>query len=228
MTPRAQNWTIFIVKIKKDIIESVKGFLNREEGLRLYELAAEISVRAPLLEIGSYCGKSALYLGAGCRKNNAVLFSIDHHRGSEEQQPGEEYFDPETYDMAAGAMDTFPLFRKALAMGGLEDTVVPLVARSSVAARMWATPLGLVFIDGGHSYEAAFTDYSNWARHLIPGGYLAVHDIFPNPEDGGQAPYYIYRLALSSGLFEELPMTGTLGVLRRRECGVMPEVLPDV
>lgn len=209
-------------------IDSVKGFLDKDEGMRLYALAAEASEKAPCLEIGSYCGKSTLYLGAGCRKNNSILFSIDHHRGSEEQQPGEEYFDPETYDMAAGSMNTFPLFRKTLAKGGLEDTVVPLVTRSSVAARMWATPLGLVFIDGGHTYDAAFTDYCNWSRHILPGGYLLIHDIFKNPEEGGQAPHYIYRLAIASGFFDVMAMTGTLGVLQRRECGTVPDTLPDI
>lgn len=215
------------MNIDDTIIDSVKGFLDKDEGTALYSLAAEASLRAPCLEIGSYCGKSTLYLGAGCRENRGVLFSIDHHRGSEEQQPGEGYFDPETYDMAAGCMDTFPIFRRTLSMAALEDTVVPIVSPSSVAARMWASPLGLVFIDGGHTYEAAFTDYCNWTRHLIPGGYLAIHDIFKNPDDGGQAPYYIYRLAIASGFFEVMPMTRTLGVLKRRECGAMPDKLPD-
>ena len=204
------------VDIDERIIDSVKGFLDRKEGMRLYELAAEASTAAPCLEIGSYCGKSTLYLGAGCRKNGSVLFSIDHHRGSEEQQPGEEYFDPETYDMDAGSMNTLPFFRKTLQLGGLEDTVIPLVTRSAVAARKWATPLSLVFIDGGHSYEAAFTDYCSWAGHVIPGGFLVIHDIFANPEEGGQAPYDIYRLAAGSGLFDERAMTKTLGVLSRR------------
>lgn len=216
------------MNIDNAVIDAVKGFLDKKEGMRLYELAAAAATRAPCLEIGSYCGKSTLYLGDGCRTRQSVLFSIDHHRGSEEQQPGEGYFDPETYDISAGCMDTLPLFRKTLAMGALEDTVVPIVAPSSVVARMWATPLGLVFIDGGHSYEAAFTDYCNWARHIIPGGYLLIHDIFKNPEEGGQAPYYIYRLAIASGFFDVMPMTKTLGVLRRRDCGMMPPTLPEV
>lgn len=204
------------VDIDESIIDSVKGFLDKEEGMRLYELAAAVSAAAPCLEIGSYCGKSTLYLGAGCRKNGSVLFSIDHHRGSEEQQPGEEYFDPETYDMDAGGMNTLPFFRKTLALGNLEDTVIPIVSRSAVVAGKWATPLSLVFIDGGHSYESAFTDYCCWAGHVIPGGFLLIHDIFKNPEEGGQAPYDIYRLAAASGLFDERPMTKTLGVLHRR------------
>lgn len=215
------------MNIDDTLIDSVKGFLDKDEGMRLFSLAAAVAARAPCLEIGSYCGKSTLYLGGGCRTGNGILFSIDHHGGSEEQQPGEPYFDPETYDAATGGMNTFPLFQKTLAMGGLEDTVIPLVTRSSVAARMWATPLGLVYIDGGHTYEAAFTDYCNWAGHLVPGGYLAIHDIFTDPGEGGQAPYYIYRLAAGSGFFDVLPMTKTLGVLKRRECGKVPYALPS-
>lgn len=204
-----------MMNIDRKLIESVKGFLDHEEGLVLYDCAKKAGERGPCLEIGSYCGKSALYLGAGCRASGSILFSVDHHRGSEEQQPGEEYFDPETYDIESGGVNTFPLFRAAIERAGLEDTVVPIVCASKVAARLWATPLSLVFIDGGHSEKAAVDDYEAWSGHLMPGGFLLIHDIFKNPEDGGQAPYLVYRRALASGLFEECPMTRTLGVLRR-------------
>ncbi|MBS3731329.1 MAG: class I SAM-dependent methyltransferase [Desulfobacterales bacterium] len=203
------------MEIDPEIIENTRGFLDPEEGGRLYELALSASRRGPCLEIGSYCGKSSLYLGSGCRKNSGILFSIDHHRGSEDQQPGEGYFDPDAYDPKAGRVDTFPLFRDTLVRAELEQTVVPIVSTSEAVARMWSIPLGLVFIDGGHTDEAAFTDYNAWATHVMPGGYLAIHDIFQTEAEGGQAPHRIYRLALASGLFAELPMTKTLGVLRR-------------
>lgn len=193
----------------------LKGFLAPEEASRLYGLAREASLRGPCLEIGGYCGKSTAYLGLACRENGAILFSIDHHRGSEEQQPGQPYFDPELVDRDTGSVDTFRRFRTVIADLGLEDTVVPLVCPSTVAARAWTTPLGLVFIDGGHSFEAAFADYQHWAPHVIPAGILAIHDIFPDASLGGQAPRCIYEMALSSGLFDPLPTVGTLGILRR-------------
>jgi len=169
------------------------------------------------------CGKSTLYLGAACKENSSILFSIDHHRGSEEQQPGEEYFDPELLDpRGAGVVDTFGRFRDTIEDAGLDDTVVPIVCRSEVAARKWATPLSLVFIDGGHALETVFTDYNAWAGHIISGGYLLVHDVFEDPAKGGQAPYHIYQLAIASGLFREITMVKTLGVLRRHKCGDMP------
>lgn len=198
------------------IAANVKGFLDEEEGMGLYRIALEASAMGPCLEIGSYCGKSAVYLGAACKQNRGVLFSIDHHRGSEEQQPGEEYFDPELLDDRTGRIDTFGFFRKTVETAGLEDTVVPLVCRSDVAARSWATPLGLVFIDGGHAFETALLDYECWAGHIVKGGYLLIHDIFENPEDGGQAPFEVYKIALESGLFEERPRIKTLGVLVKR------------
>jgi predicted O-methyltransferase YrrM len=200
-----------------------KGFMADAEAVRLYELAREVSGRGPCLEIGSYCGRSAAYLGIGCKEKGGILFSIDHHEGSEEQQPGQEYFDPDLLDRAAGRVDTFPTFRKTIRDLSLEETVVPIVSHSAVVARLWATPLSLVFIDGSHTFEAAFIDYSAWVSHLIPGGYLAIHDIFPDPITGGQAPRCVYGMALDSGLFEELPRTGTLGVLRR----ALPGVLTD-
>ncbi|HOS97368.1 MAG TPA: class I SAM-dependent methyltransferase [Deltaproteobacteria bacterium] len=203
----------------------VKGFLDAGEGRRLYELAREASARGPLLEIGGYCGKSTLYLGLGCRENNGVLFSIDHHRGSEEQQKGQEYFDPELYDEREGRVDTFRFFRSAMERAELLDTVVPLVTTSEVAARMWATPLALVFIDGSHTYPGAFADYVAWSPHIVPQGYLAIHDIFPDASQGGQAPHYIYRLACESGLYEVLPMVRTLGVLKKRGGADIPPEL---
>jgi MMP 1-O-methyltransferase len=193
----------------------LKGFMIHEEAVRLFELAREASRMGPCLEIGSYCGRSAAYLGMGCKQNGGILFSIDHHRGSEEQQPGQAYFDPELIDQETGAVDTFRFFRKTLAGLDLEETVVPIVSSSEVAARAWRTPISLLFIDGGHTWEAACTDYQCWASHLMPGGILVIHDIFPDPTLGGQAPRCLYEMALSSGLFSELPMVNTLGILKR-------------
>ncbi len=196
-------------------IDSVKGFLDPEEGEALYRRCAEACRFGPCLEVGSYCGKSTVYLGAACRREDRSLFAVDHHRGSEEHQPGEEYHDSALFDEAEGLMDSFRTFRRTLREASLEDIVVPVVTRSEVAARNWATPLGMVFIDGGHSMEAALSDYRAWSTHVVPGGILAIHDIFENPEEGGQAPWTIYQLALASGLFEELPRVRTLGLLRR-------------
>lgn len=195
--------------------DTIKGFLDPSEGARLYELAGEACALGPILEVGSYCGKSTLYLGAAAQQAGGQVFALDHHRGSEEHQPGEGYHDADLYDAGAGLMDTLPYLRSVLRRAGLEDCVVPIVASSVVAGRYWRTPLAMVFIDGGHSLAAALNDYRTWAPHILPGGYLAIHDIFPDPADGGQAPYEIYRLAQVSGLFEICEMTHTLGVLRR-------------
>jgi MMP 1-O-methyltransferase len=197
------------------LADNVKGFLDHEEGLRLYEIARDASRSGPCLEIGSYCGKSAIYLGAGCRENNGILFSIDHHRGSEEQQPGEAYFDPALVNPVTFRLDTLNAFRNTLEATDLENTVVPIVSCSEVAARSWKTPLSLVFIDGGHSDASAAFDYHGWAGFLKKNGYLLIHDIFKDPAQGGQAPYRVYQEALMSGLYRELPMTRTLGVLQR-------------
>ena len=198
-----------------DIINNIKGFLDETEGRHLYERALEASRMGPCLEIGSYCGKSAAYLGSGCRESGGVLFSIDHHRGSEEQQPGEAYFDPDLLDRETGLIDTCRFFRKTLSLLSLENTVIPIVSTSALVARSWQTPLSLVFIDGSHTFESAHTDYTAWTPHLMPGGLLLIHDIFPDPSQGGQAPYEVYKVALASGLFKEETMVKTLGVLRK-------------
>jgi predicted O-methyltransferase YrrM len=196
-------------------IETVKGFLDADEGAALYAAALETARLGSCLEIGSYCGKSTVYLGQACKNSGAILYAIDHHRGSEEHQLGEEYHDPQLYDVQFEKMDSFREFRHTLARAQLEDVVVPIVAPSALAARHWATPLGMVFIDGGHSMAAALTDYRCWAPHVVRGGLLAIHDVFPDPADGGRPPFEIWQLAQQSGLFEAMPLIKTLGLLRR-------------
>lgn len=196
-------------------IDSVKGFLAPDEGEALYTHCKAAVGIGPALEIGSYCGKSTVYLGLACKEQDSTLFALDHHRGSEEHQLGEEYHDPDLFDADIELMDSFKGFRDTLRRADLETHVVPLVASSVVAARNWATPFGFVFIDGGHSMAAAQTDYDSWAKHVAPGGVLAIHDLFPNPDEGGQAPITIWRQALASGEFEDLGTVNTLGLLRR-------------
>ena len=196
-------------------IDAVKGFMDVAEGVALHDAALEIADLGPVMEIGSYCGKSTVYLGTACKARGALLYALDHHRGSEENQPGWEHHDPDTWDARAGAMDTMPFFRDTLRRAQLEDTVIAIVTKSRLAARHWNTPLSMLFIDGGHALEMAMIDYRGFAPHVMQGGILAIHDIFPDPKDGGQAPYEIYKLALASGLFEELAMVKSLGLLRR-------------
>lgn len=196
-------------------IESVKGFLDPDEGEALYEYAIMAASKAPCFEIGAYCGKSTVYMGSGCRQVNGVLYSLDHHRGSEEHQPGEEYHDMDLMDAESGQFDSFREFRRTLKRADLEETVIPIVASSTVAARGWATPLSMVFIDGGHSFESAFGDYQLWSKHIIQGGFLVIHDLFPDPAKGGQAPFEVWKKALASALFEEVTIVKTLGVLQR-------------
>ena len=196
-------------------INSIKGFLHADEGAALYQYAHSTQTLGPCLELGSYCGKSTVYLGTAARDAGGQVFAVDHHRGSEEHQLGEAYHDVELIDSAVQRMESLPALRQTLAIAGLEPHVIPVVASSTQAGRYWKIPLGMVFIDGGHSLAAALTDYRTWSVHIQPGGILAIHDIFPDPEDGGQAPFHIYQLALASGLFEEVEMRQTLAILRR-------------
>ena len=182
------------------------------EGLALYEAARVAGLYGPLLEIGSYCGKSAVYLGAAAREAGSVLFTLDHHRGSEEHQPGQEYHDPALVD-AEGRIDTLPCFRKTIAGAGLEDRVIAIVGRAVMVSHWWRTPLAFLFLDGGHSEWQAFFDY-DFARHLLPHGILAIHDVFEDPAEGGRPPFLVHELALMQG-FEPAGSEGSLRLLRR-------------
>uniref|UniRef100_UPI0030F38F13 class I SAM-dependent methyltransferase n=2 Tax=Streptomyces sp. GSL17-111 TaxID=3121596 RepID=UPI0030F38F13 len=200
--------------------EAAQGFMPRDEGLALYAAAARAArLGHPLLEVGTYCGRSTILLADAAREAGVTAVTVDHHRGSEEQQPGWEYHDPGLVDPEVGLMDTLPSFRRTLHAAGLEDHVLALVGHSPQAAALWGTPLGLVFVDGGHTDEHAHADYAGWVPHLADGGLLVVHDVFPDPADGGQAPYRVYRRAMDSGAFTEEPGTGSLRVLRRTAPG---------
>ena len=193
------------------------GFLPDDEGMALYRAGRIGAEVGPLLEIGAWRGKSAVYLGTAAAEIGTVLFSVDHHRGSEELQAGWEHHDPAVVDARSGRIDTLPFFRRTIEEAGLESAVIAVVGESSIVAAHWGTPLGLVFVDGGHGPMASSADYEGWAPHVALGGLLAIHDVFPDPADGGRPPYELYLRACGSGAFEELPELGrgSLRVLQR-------------
>ncbi len=197
---------------------AAKGFMPAAEGDALHAAAvvAGQAVAAPMVEVGSYCGRSTVWLGGAARVCGTVLFAVDHHRGSEENQAGWEHHDPTVVDSRIGRMDTLPVFRSTIHDAGLEDVVVAVVGESPTVARWWTTPLSFLFIDGGHGEEPARLDYEGWGRHVAVGGTLAIHDVFPDPAGGGRPPYeQIYLPALRSGVFDEISQTGSLRLLRR-------------
>jgi predicted O-methyltransferase YrrM len=198
-----------------EVARAAKGFMPDDEGLALHAAGRDGGSVGPLLEVGSYCGKSAVYLGAAARAGGTVLFSVDHHRGSEENQAGWEHHDAEVVDPDTGRMDTLPFFRRTIERAGLEDAVVAVVGDSPVIAANWRTPLGLVFVDGGHALDVVLADYEAWSPHVAAGGVLVFHDVFEDPRDGGQAPFEVWKRAVASGLFTPVSTTGSLRVLRR-------------
>ncbi len=194
---------------------NIKGFMHDDEALLLYQTSLKAAESGALLEIGSYCGKSAYFIGLAAKEKDSVLFSIDHHKGSEEQQQGQEYFDPDLFDEKANRINTLPLFEKTIEKASLEDFVVPIVVESSIAGKMWSTPLSMLFIDGGHSLEDVLKDYDTWEKHIVRDGFLVIHDIFSDPVEGGQAPRIVYEKAIESGKYHEYAFEKTLGVLKR-------------
>ena len=194
---------------------SVKGFIDHNEGICLYNYALNSSKKGPILEIGSYCGKSTIYIATAAKKYSGCVYSVDHHTGSEENQVGWEYHDIELFDEETGRINSFPEFMRNLRKANLLDTVVPIVSDSSLVSRYWKIPLSMVFIDGGHTMETALNDFNNWKDKIIKGGILAIHDVFPNPDDGGRPPYEIYRKALSEKNFKEVEAVKSLRVLEK-------------
>jgi predicted O-methyltransferase YrrM len=204
----------------RKVAESVKGFMPPPEGLALFETAAAYCGVGPVAEIGTYCGKSTVYLAAAASQAGQHVITVDHHHGSEENQAGWEYHDTELVDPDTGLLDTLPRFRATMTAAGLEPYVIAIIGKSAEVSRLWRTPLGMLFIDGGHTDAAAATDYEGWAPWIAHGGALAIHDVFPDPADGGQAPYRIYLRALQSGAFTEVRVQGSLRVLERTGTGI--------
>ena len=190
-----------------------------DEGDALHQAALDSAAAvpgAPIVEVGSYCGRSTVWLGDAARQSETTLFAVDHHRGSEENQAGWEHHDEEIVDDATHLIDTLPLFRRTIQAAGLEQHVVAVVGESPIVARHWSAPLAMLFIDGGHGAEPAAIDFRCWTPHVAMGGTLAIHDVFPDPADGGRPPYeQIYLPALASGRFELRSITGSLRTLRR-------------
>ncbi|MCV7422651.1 class I SAM-dependent methyltransferase [Mycobacterium yunnanensis] len=207
------------------LAEQVTGFMPADEGRALYDAAVTYLGDGVGVEIGTYCGKSTVMLGAAAQQTGGVLYTIDHHHGSEEHQPGWEYHDTTMVDDVTGLFDTLPTLRHTLDAAGLDENVVAVVGKSSLVARSWRTPLRLLFIDGGHTDAAAQQDFDGWARWVAVGGSLVIHDVFPNPDDGGQAPYRVYRRALDTGSFREVSAIGSMRVLERTS-GTPGETLP--
>jgi predicted O-methyltransferase YrrM len=197
-----------------DVARAAKGFMPDDEGLALHAAGIAGGAVGPLLEIGTYCGKSAVYLGAAARVAGTVLFTVDHHRGSEENQAGWDHHDTEVVDPETGKMDTLPFFRRTIHAADLEDVVVAVVGYSIPVAQAWQTPLGFLFIDGGHAEDVATADYAHWSPFVAPGGVLAIHDVFEDPADGGQAPFQVWQRAVADG-FEPVSATGSLRVLHK-------------
>jgi len=195
-----------------------KGFMPREEGLALFGHALALGERVPRgtwLEVGAWCGKSALYLGAAAEATGSVLYSLDHHHGSEENQEGWEHFDPTLVDHFDGRLNTLPTWQRTITAAKLEASVIGLVGDSSIVAAHFAQPLDLLFIDGGHALDVARADFASWTPKVVLGGLLLIHDVFVDPHDGGQAPYEIYRTALESAQFLDVASEGSLRVLVR-------------
>ncbi len=200
--------------------ENAKGFMPSDEGTALFEAAVEAVKRFPdgvLGEVGTYCGKSTLYLAAAVREaGGGTVVTVDHHIGSEENQPGWEWHDPTLVDPHARRLDTLPQLRRNLYDAGVEDVVVPIVGRSQLVGACWSTPLAFLFLDGGHTEEQAQADYDAWVHHVRPGGLLVIHDVFPDPADGGQAPFHAWERAVAEG-FVPWAQTGSLRVVARPE-----------
>ena len=194
---------------------NVKGFLSDKEAKKLQELFLKVHHLGSVLEIGTYCGKSTLNFALIAKKIDGLIYTVDHHTGSEEHQLGEEYHDEDLYDKRLKKFNTLPEFLKNVRSSNLGKFIIPIICKSSDASKTFSESISLLFIDGGHSLEAALCDYNSWKDKICSGGLLVIHDVFPNPQDGGRPPFEIYSKAQKSKQFEDLGIYETLGILKK-------------
>ena len=109
------------------LAESVIGFMPADEGRALFDAATRFLSGGVAVEIGTYCGRSTVLLGAAAARIGSVLYTVYHHHGSEEHQPGWEFHDTTMVDPVSGRFDTLPTFRRTLDAAGLDDTIVAVV-----------------------------------------------------------------------------------------------------
>lgn len=190
--------------------------------MALFAVARRAISRGPIVEIGGYLGRSTLFLAAAvAARRGGLVYSVDHHRGSEEMQPGWPDHNPAVVDARTGAMDSLQHFRLAISSAGANEYVVTVVGDSRCIAEHWRCRAGLVLIDGGHGSDVCWGDYRGWAPRVVADGFLVFHDVFPDPSKGGRPPFECYRDAVSGGRFVEDRRAGrgSLRVLRARTAG---------
>ena len=147
------------------LVENVKGWLTPQEGRLLYALARNCTGRGIIVEIGSWKGKSTIWLGKGSKAGkNIPIHAIDPHTGS-----------PETWQMY-GPVWTFDEFRSNIHAANLDGLVIPLRQTSEEAARSFEGAVELIFIDGAHEYEMVRLDFELWFPKVVDGGIMAFHD----------------------------------------------------
>lgn len=182
-----------------ELLKNVDGWLGRAEGRLLYRLAGEADPAGTIVEIGSWHGRSTIWLAAGAvTGRGAPVVAVDPHTGTHLRSDG---------------ASTEPVLRENLARAGLANQVEIVVATSEVAAADWSRPISLLWIDGDHSYESALRDFQLWEPHLLPDAVVALHDTFVTT-----GPERVVReLLVASGRFTSFMHAETTTAARR--CG---------
>jgi|GEM_PF-2667164 len=124
--------------------------LDFDEALTLWKLS-QLCAHESCLEIGRFKGGGTVLI-ASALGTGGKLYSIDL----------ESDYDKELTD--------------ALKIFGLNEKVELIVGDSGKVIIPNKNLLGLIFIDGDHSYEGVKRDIANWYPHLKPEGYMCFHD----------------------------------------------------
>ena len=189
-TPETENQTATIA-------ERVDGWLSERQGRELFRAALACAGRGAIVEIGSWKGRSTVWLAAAARRAGTIVYAVDRHEASREDPTARTYDD----------------FRRNLTAAGLLDHVRPLVMSSREAERILEGPVGVLFIDGDHSDAGAQEDFTLWLPRLAPGAALLCHDVSTASYSGPRRMFQ--RLVCRSAEFDAVRRVGSMMVARR-------------
>ncbi|OGW81892.1 MAG: hypothetical protein A3G33_05280 [Omnitrophica bacterium RIFCSPLOWO2_12_FULL_44_17] len=146
----------------------VNQFVSKEQEIVLQTLARAAAKRnCWFLEVGSWCGDSALILGAVAKKMSGKLLCIDWWKGSDESD----------LSWFAKNNDIFSIFWERIKHAGLEDAVIPIRTTSETVVHFLKQKMfDLVYLDSDHRYDAVRNTLKSYSPLVLKGGIFCGHD----------------------------------------------------
>ena len=185
------KWSI--AQLVKDIDPQV-GILDKE-GCLLFDYASKIPTKGLIIEIGSWRGRSTVWLGQGAMFRGGKVLAVDPHEGME------------------GFGESYNEFLNNIERCKVSNNVMPILLTSKVFFENYTEKVDMVFIDGLHDYPTVLNDTLESLDHLKENGILAMHDTVAYA-----GPYKVLKMLLFlDNRVRALKQVGQVAVLKKTE-----------